>query len=147
MANKKTNSGVKNNKTFSGGRIDTKNQTTADGAGYSTVSKTLQRAGFTKEYVELKVADILLRNQIETQELRNDPHTTNFDLIIASVVNAAIVQADCGRLDNLLEKIFGKTVHIKGDISVTNTNMDIPLDEKDSLLIQRAIERAVKASE
>lgn len=107
------------------------------------VTKVLQNAGFTREMIEVKVADLLLRNVKETQALKNEPETSNFDLIIISVIEAAQRGADTGRLDNLLEKIFGKTVHISGNVNVTK---DENVGEADAELIQRALERALKNS-
>jgi hypothetical protein len=72
------------------------------------VTNVLKEAGFTRRMVETKVADILLRNVSETKELKANPSTSNFDLIIVAVVEAAQRNADTSRLDNLLEKIFGK---------------------------------------
>lgn len=111
-----------------------------------TVSGVLREAGLTREAVETKVADILLMNARETQEFQNDPDTSNFDLIVLSVVDAAKRTADCSRLDNLLEKVFGKTVRIEGDIKMhnTNMNMNVPLDQADEDLIRRALDRALK---
>lgn len=108
------------------------------------VSSVLIKAGFTKEMVERKVANVLLMNAKETQDMRNDKDTCNFDLILLAVVEAAQRTADTARLDNLLEKIFGKTVNIQGSVSVHNTNMDIPIGYADQELIRRAIERSIK---
>lgn len=110
------------------------------------LSNVLKAAGFTREMVERKVADALLMNSRETQDCKNDPDTCNFDLIVISVVEAAQRGADTSRLDNLLEKIFGKTVRIEGSVNVQNTNFDMPMQEADSELIKRAIERALKSS-
>lgn len=108
------------------------------------ISSVLNAAGFTQEVVQTKVAEVLLMNRTETQEMKNDEFTSNFDLILIAVIEAAQRTADTGRLDNLLEKIFGKTVEIKGSVSVHNTNVDLPVQNADSELIKRAIERALK---
>lgn len=108
------------------------------------VSAVLTKAGFTRDMVERKTADILLMNARETTEFKNDEETCNFDLIVISVVEAAQRTADIARLDSLLEKVFGKTVRIEGKVDVHNTNVDVPLQQADGELIKRAIERALR---
>lgn len=112
------------------------------------VASVLIRAGFTREMVERKVADILLMNTKETHQFKNDEQTCNFDLIIIAVVEAAQRNADTARLDNLLEKIFGKTVNITGKVEVnsTNVNANYTPGYADEQLIQRAIERSLSRS-
>lgn len=107
------------------------------------VAHVLTKAGFTRDMVERKTADILLMTAAETHEFENDAETCNFDLIVCSVVKAAIRTADCGRLDNLLEKIFGKTVRIEGKVDVSHTD-NTPMQNADAALIQRALERALR---
>lgn len=108
------------------------------------VVAVLKEAGFTREMIECKVADILLMTKPETQAMKNDASTSNFDHIIIAVVEAAQRNADCARMDNLLEKIFGKTINIKGTVSVQNTgNTPANITYGDAELVQRAIERAL----
>lgn len=108
------------------------------------VSSVIEKAGFTRQMVELKVADILLMNSTETREVKADEKTSNFDLIIISVIEAAQRNADTQRLDNLLEKIFGKTIKVEGSVKVeSNQTMDFA----DEDLIRRAIERSIRNSQ
>lgn len=108
----------------------------------------LGKAGFTREMVETKVADILLMDSEETRKMKNDPKASNFDLIVIAVAEAAQRNADTNRLDNLLDKIFGKVVRIDGKIQLdsTNVNMNIPLSNIDGDLITRAMDRALRGN-
>lgn len=114
----------------------------------NAVSTVLQRAGFTREMMETKIADILLKTAKETNTFLAAEDTCNYDLIVCSIVQAAQRNADTHRLDNLLEKIFGKTVHISGGLKIesTNANMNIPMDNIDQDMVTRALERALKNS-
>jgi len=116
-------------------------------APHSIVS-VLANAGFTRDMVERKVADILLMNSQETRIMEADPNASNFDLIVIAVAKAAARNADTNRLDNLLDKIFGKVVRIDGNIRLdsTNVNMNVPVTNADADLIARAMERALKGN-
>jgi hypothetical protein len=106
----------------------------------------LENAGFTREMVERKVADVLLMDMNELREFKQDAHTSVFDLIVIAVAEAAIRNADTNRLDNLLDKIFGKIVRIDGNIKMEsfNTNVNVPVSDADADLIARAMERALR---
>jgi hypothetical protein len=113
--------------------------------GYG-LTRVLENAGFTREMVERKVADVLLMDMNELREFKQDAHTSVFDLIVIAVAEAAIRNADTNRLDNLLDKIFGKIVRIDGNIKMEsfNTNVNVPVSDADADLIARAMERALR---
>src|ERR1019366_4520465 len=75
-----------------------------------SVQTLLAKEGFTKQMVNEKIAEMLVANRKHTDKKKTHEETSNFDLIIISIIEAAIRNADSSRLDNLLEKIFGKTV-------------------------------------
>lgn len=114
----------------------------------NNVTTVLARAGFTREMMETKVSDLLLMTAEEMREFKAASTTSNFDLIVVSVVEAAQRNADTNRLDNLLEKIFGKTVHITGGLKIENTNLNanLPLEDADADLVTRALERALRGN-
>jgi hypothetical protein len=109
----------------------------------------VRAAGFTREMVERKVADLMLMTAQETSEFKAANDTCNFDLIIIAIVEAAQRNADTGRLDNLLDKIFGKSVRVEGSIALTSnstTNKDgttTQLSTADAELINRSLTRAL----
>lgn len=104
----------------------------------------LKKQGFTREAINEKIAEILTLDRDTTAELRMDSATTNFELMVISLVEASIRTADAGRMDNLLEKIFGKSVRS----SANETSIEVNLGQKaDEDLLARAIERAIKNKE
>lgn len=104
----------------------------------------LQKQGFTREAINEKIAEILTLDRDTTAELKMDSSTTNFELMVISLVEASIRTADAGRMDNLLEKIFGKSVRS----SANETNIELNLGPKaDEDLLARAIERAMRNKE
>lgn len=104
----------------------------------------LVKQGFTREAINEKIAEILTLDRDTTAELKMDANTTNFELMVISLVEASIRTADAGRMDNLLEKIFGKSVRS----SANETSIEVNLGQKaDEDLLARAIERAIKNKE
>ncbi len=109
-----------------------------------SVISRLEDAGFTKDMINQKISESLLANRDTTNEKKLDKDTSNFELIVISLIEAAIRNADSGRLDNLLEKIFGKTIRVEGNISLDSNNTNLNIDTADAEIMTRAIERAVK---
>lgn len=145
MGNSPTN-GFKSGKNHHSKKPGKKKSNAGVAQASNAVSTVLQRAGFTREMMETKIADILLKTAKETNLFLAAEDTCNYDLIVCSIVQSAQRNADTHRLDNLLEKIFGKTVHISGGLKIENITPGIPLDNIDQDMITRAMERALKNS-
>lgn len=104
----------------------------------------LSQQGFTRDAINSKIAEILTLDRDTTAEMRLNPETTNFELMVISLVEASIRTADAGRMDNLLEKIFGKSVRS----SANETNVEVNFGPKaDEDLLARAIGRALENKE
>lgn len=109
----------------------------------SGVMSYLRKEGFDRSAINEKIVEVLTMTRDDSVKMKANGQTTNFELIVLSMVESSIHHADGGKLDHLLEKVFGKSI-VSGVQEINfSSNMNVNVLSTDENLLNRAVSRAM----
>lgn len=104
----------------------------------------LAEHGMTREVINEKFSHLLSSNHDELLKIKREKETTVLELMVVAIIEHGVKFADTSRMDNLIDKVFGKM-----PVEARNTNINYNVDAEiedvaDDDLIERAEKRKDK---